>query len=239
MTLSGTGSFDDSNHYLDRTENIYGFDVYDEHNEKIGKVVKAETVESELPPHLVIDIGSWLTSRQVLLPLCTYRVNPKARRIDVDGLSREEVNRLPTYLIPAQIEDSYGALETSASLDSEVALEAPAVRERYIPVVPVETPQLPQEPPTLTATPNEMVTPSESSPKIVGEEIIPLLAERVIVDRYKRKSGEVVVRKVIETEIIEVVVRREKLIVEQVSPEYKELAVIDLGRTSVEETPPS
>jgi stress response protein YsnF len=55
-----------------------------------------------------------------------------------------------------------------------------------------------------------------------------------VVDRQKRKAGEVVVRKVIETEVVEVLVRREKLIVEQVSPAYKELAVIDLGETSTE-----
>jgi stress response protein YsnF len=69
---------------------------------------------------------------------------------------------------------------------------------------------------------------------VSAQEVIPLLSERVVVDRQKRKAGEVVVRKVIETEVIEVLVRREKLIVEQVSPAYKELAVIDLGETSTE-----
>jgi stress response protein YsnF len=58
---------------------------------------------------------------------------------------------------------------------------------------------------------------------------IPLREERLVVNRHKRKVGEVVVRKVIETRIIEVPVRREKLIVEQVSPEYKKLTEISLG----------
>lgn len=56
-----------------------------------------------------------------------------------------------------------------------------------------------------------------------------LLEERLIANIDRRKVGEVVVRKKVETEIIEIPIRREKLIVEQVSPEYKQIAVIDLG----------
>ena len=51
----------------------------------------------------------------------------------------------------------------------------------------------------------------------------------------QRKVGEVIVRKEIETRMvqIEVPVRYEKLIVEQVSPEHKQLAEIDLGQEVV------
>jgi Domain of unknown function (DUF2382) len=66
---------------------------------------------------------------------------------------------------------------------------------------------------------------------IVVETVIPLLEERLIVDLTRRKSGDIVVRKEIETHLlqVQVPVRREKLIVEQVSPEYKLIAEIDLG----------
>jgi stress response protein YsnF len=63
---------------------------------------------------------------------------------------------------------------------------------------------------------------------------IPLLAERLVIDRHKRKTGEVVVRKAVVTEVIEVLVRREKLIVEQVEPEFRQLAEIDLGERNYE-----
>jgi stress response protein YsnF len=63
-----------------------------------------------------------------------------------------------------------------------------------------------------------------------------LLEERLVVGIQRRKVGEVVVRKEIETRIVEVPIRREKLIVEQVSPEFKQLAVIDLGQSSATET---
>lgn len=69
----------------------------------------------------------------------------------------------------------------------------------------------------------------------VEEEIIRLLGERLVVDRSKRKIGEVIVRKEIETRMIQVPVRHERLIVEQVSPERKQLAEIDLGLAEISE----
>ncbi|AFY32880.1 DUF2382 domain-containing protein [Calothrix sp. PCC 7507] len=61
------------------------------------------------------------------------------------------------------------------------------------------------------------------------EEIIKLLEERLVVNLNQQKIGDVIVRKVIETRMVQVPVRREKLIVEQISPENKQLAEIDLG----------
>jgi sporulation protein YlmC with PRC-barrel domain len=70
------------------------------------------------------------------------------------------------------------------------------------------------------------------------EEVFRLLEERLVVDSSKRKVGEVIVRKEIETRMVTIPVRRERLIVEQVSPERKELANIDLGE-QVESDKPS
>lgn len=69
--------------------------------------------------------------------------------------------------------------------------------------------------------------------EVVEEEIIRLLEEKLVVERSKQKVGEVVVRKEIETRLVQVPVKREKLIVEQVSPERKQLAEIDLGQGEV------
>ncbi|WP_235526458.1 YsnF/AvaK domain-containing protein [Nostoc piscinale] len=61
------------------------------------------------------------------------------------------------------------------------------------------------------------------------ENIVRLLEEQLVVDTNIHKIGEVIVRKEIETRIVQVPVRREKLIVEQVSPQQKQLAEIDLA----------
>ncbi|MBW4424810.1 MAG: YsnF/AvaK domain-containing protein [Nostoc desertorum CM1-VF14] len=65
------------------------------------------------------------------------------------------------------------------------------------------------------------------------EQIIRLLEERLVVESSKRKIGEVIVRKQVETRMIQVPIRREKLIVEQISPEHKQLAEIDLGQEEI------
>lgn len=77
---------------------------------------------------------------------------------------------------------------------------------------------------------NSFVTP-EPNGQGGATETVRLLEEQLTVNREKRKLGEVIVRKEIETRIVEVPVRREKLIVEQVGTEAKQLASIDLGET--------
>lgn len=57
------------------------------------------------------------------------------------------------------------------------------------------------------------------STKFVEEATIPLKAERLVIERERKKVGEVVVRKEVETEYIQVPVKREKLIIEQVGEE--------------------
>jgi uncharacterized protein (TIGR02271 family) len=80
-------------------------------------------------------------------------------------------------------------------------------------------------------TPPEPVITSEPNGQRGATETIRLLEEQLTVNREKRKLGEVIVRKEIETRIVEVPVRREKLIIEQVGSEAKQLASIDLGET--------
>jgi Domain of unknown function (DUF2382) len=100
------------------------------------------------------------------------------------------------------------------------------------PVVPVAAPAREQLPEL-----KDMLR--EDSTSVVSETIIPLLEERLVVDFHRRKIGEVVVRKEIDIYIVEVPVRRERLIVEQVSPKYEQLAVVDLGSTYVGAIKPS
>ncbi len=75
-------------------------------------------------------------------------------------------------------------------------------------------------------------TKVDSTSNILTQESFSLLEERLMVELTQRKIGEIVIRKEIETQLVsvQVPVRREKLIVEQVSPAYKLLAEIDLGQ---------
>lgn len=68
---------------------------------------------------------------------------------------------------------------------------------------------------------------------IVDREVIRLLEERLVINRSKRKVGEVIVRKEIETRMVQVPIQWEKLIVEQVGDDPKVLAEIDLGEGNI------
>ncbi|MFB2970558.1 YsnF/AvaK domain-containing protein [Aerosakkonema sp. BLCC-F183] len=86
----------------------------------------------------------------------------------------------------------------------------------------------------LESSENEDISPADSEMSdVVEEEVIRLLEERLVVNLNKRKVGEVIVRKEIETRMVEVPVQYEKLIVEQVSPSPKVLAEIDLGQGEI------
>jgi hypothetical protein len=82
----------------------------------------------------------------------------------------------------------------------------------------------------MTSQPNSLLSSEEID--LTPEQAIRLLEERLIVRTDKRKVGEIVVRKEVEIRMIEVPIRREKLIVEQVQPTYERLAEIDLGKTT-------
>jgi uncharacterized protein (TIGR02271 family) len=74
-----------------------------------------------------------------------------------------------------------------------------------------------------------------SNSSILDEATIRLLEERLKVKRNSKKVGEVVVRKVVETKTVEVPVRQEKLIVEQIQGDQTEnLAEIDLSSGTIE-----
>lgn len=84
----------------------------------------------------------------------------------------------------------------------------------------------------------EAIAPSEFAelmaiPETVEQKEITLLEERLVVNRGKRKVGEVIVRKEVETRMVEVPVRREKLIIERVGEVPERLAEIDLGEGQV------
>ncbi|MEG4498971.1 DUF2382 domain-containing protein [Microcoleus sp. F10-C6] len=80
---------------------------------------------------------------------------------------------------------------------------------------------------------DENLETNEEELDIVDREVIRLLEERLVINRSKRKVGEVIVRKEIETRMVQVPIQREKLIVEQVGEDPKVLAEIDLGEGNI------
>ena len=270
MALYRINDFDPQYQNQAGSDRLDNFDVYTDRNERIGRVVDALLDQTGNFRYLVVDLGSWLSGKQVLVPVGRSEVDSRARRIYVSGLSRAQAADLPAYHSSTPVDTQYEQqvrtvyrtrlLEESAPLESSAALEGPRVVRRApaTPAPPVQ-PTVPaasqpdpdlyayQQDPDLyelnerrhqpfldyqerlRATRRQPTAPGPvPDQRVVSQETIPLREERLIVDRQRRKVGEVVVRKEIQTEIIEVPVQREKLIVEEVGAEPKQLAEIDL-----------
>lgn len=133
------------------------------------------------------------------------------------NLTAKQADTLPEYVrIETETAENSESFSSSASEVSAATYEPGTQLD-----VSRDVPENPFSPEDLRA------------PEKVAEEAIRLLEERLVVDRTKQKVGDVIVRKEVETRMVEVPVRREKLIVEQVTPERKQLAEIDLGQGEI------
>ena len=153
------------------------------------------------------------------------KVDTPNRVLFVD-LTQTELNQLPVYQPSVQDvqEVSEPLVTQSATQVSHGSLED---SETPLPKPESLTTEHPEE------LNNQSMTDHSELGEVVEEEIVRLLEERLVINRSKRKVGEVVVRKEIETRIVEVPVQREKLIIEQVGAETIQLAEIDLGHGEV------
>jgi len=153
------------------------------------------------------------------------KVDTPNRVLFVD-LTQTELNQLPVYQPSVQDvqEVSEPLVTQSATQVSHGSLED---SETPLPKPESLTTEHPEE------LNNQSMTDHSELGEVVEEEIVRLLEERLVINRSKRKIGEVVVRKEIETRIVEVPVQREKLIIEQVGAETIQLAEIDLGHGEV------
>jgi stress response protein YsnF len=145
---------------------------------------------------------------------------------------------------------TYAPLEASAPLETSAPLDVPhpdkEVQRVVVPETTVSRPAPVQpsvQPPiaqpiqqsTIAPAPAGEVlatppVPARTPARIAQEEKIQLLEERLVVNARKRKVGDVIMRKEVVTEMVQVPVRREKLIVEQLSPERRQLVEVDLSQ---------
>ncbi|WP_334857610.1 YsnF/AvaK domain-containing protein [Nostoc sp.] len=205
----------------DLRNKVNNFTVFDRQGQLVG-VVHDLIVDTNRRLNLVIsnqasqetlEYGQMLANKHPsLFRLQSQRIkkiDKPTKSVFID-LNKSEIEYMPEYLETETPGDSYGQ-------------PAPYVP----PLSDNSTEQLVKD--QTTNSPVEGINLEEVS----EEQIIRLLEERLFVKNSKRKVGEVIVRKVIETRMVQVPVRRERLIVEQISPEHKQLAEIDLGEEEI------
>jgi stress response protein YsnF len=198
---------------------LRNFVVLDRHGLLLGKV-KDLILDANRQLNLVVSEPANAQGPRIFLLMSKLiqKIDPPNKSVFVDMI-KPEIEQLPDYGVPETVDT---LPQTPQISQADIMEDATG----YINPVAQVSDDLEQD---------ESREPNSNS-QVLEEEIIRLLGERLVVETSKQKVGEVIVRKEIATRMVQVPIRREVLIVEQISPERKQLAEIDLGIDLGQET---
>lgn len=225
---------------LEKLKNkLKNFSVLDNLGHIVGKV-KTVHLDSASQLNLVISEEDMAGSRPFLLrSKHIQQVDYPTQSVVLD-ISKTEIQQLPHYK-----RSQTPTTEPTSRQTTDFTQVPTSELNSYTEQMP--TPMEADD--NLASSENTDSLEYSTTSDVVEEEVIRLLEERLLVNLNKRKVGEVIVRKQIETRMVEVPVQYEKLIVEQVGPEPKTLAEIDLtapeiptlqaNQTAIADAPPT
>jgi stress response protein YsnF len=200
---------------------LKNFSVMDKVGHLMG-VVKDIHLDKSRQLNLVIsEADAYSKPRFFLLRSSHIQNVDSPQKIILVDISKTEIDELPEYQPSQTPKADVAAQPVSSSIPETKKVES-NIPEISASTSPRNGLEFQQE--------DEMLGDDSEPLDGVEDEVIRLLEERLVVDVKKHKMGEVIVRKEIETRMVQVPVRREILIVEQVGSERKQLAQIDLGQ---------
>ena len=215
-------------------QRLKNFAVVDRQGERLGEVKDIILDTNSQLNLVVVRLGNNLNPQQFLLiSKLIKKIEPANKTvlvIDSDKLT------FPEYTAPETPNEDLADLNNSnpdTSGDSDRIDVTSNAIEDIVQSTPVfETNNMQNE------VQSGINIQSSQQQVVLDEDIIRLLEERVVVERGKRKIGEVIVRKEVGTRMVQVPVRYEKLIVEEVGSEPRQLAEIDLSLAPVSQDVP-
>ncbi len=216
-------------------EDIKGLDVYaGNSDEKIGTIDTVLLDETGRFRYFVVDTGSWIFGKKVLLPIALSRLDLNGRRVYATGLrSKDQVENLPRYEhgmavdydYEEQVRGIYRTPTVEASAPVEASLPLDAAARTYMAVeTPVSTPHPVSSQPSNAAYDRDSYTydrePALYQMNERDHQQLRLYEERLVADKTRRKAGEVAIGKRVETETVrlEVPVEKERVIIERITP---------------------
>ncbi|MBR8837175.1 MAG: DUF2382 domain-containing protein [Stigonema ocellatum SAG 48.90 = DSM 106950] len=184
-------------------EDVKALSLYTEGGERVGSIADALVDVEGRFRYLVIETEFNSTGKKILLPIGLSRIDYNAKRVYVDGLSKQQVERLPEY-------------KESMTVDYDYEEQ---VRRAYRPVSSDVTHN--------RDTYNYQQEPSLYNLDEQKHETFKLYEERLIASKNRVKTGEVTLGKHIETETARVAVpiEKERVVIERVTPKGAEALV--------------
>ena len=192
-------------------QDIIGYDLY-AGKDKIGSVDDLLVDDGGKIRYLIINTGTWILGKKVLLPIGQSRIDYKGHRITAEALTRSQAESLPQYdgTMPVdydyeeQVRNVYRpatagttAVKTAAPLDGNAAAMG-YDRDSY----------------------NYDRDSSLYDLDDTNHQSLKLYQERLIANKTRAKTGEVAVGKRVETETakVSVPIEKERVVIERTSP---------------------
>ncbi|MBE9197569.1 MULTISPECIES: DUF2382 domain-containing protein [unclassified Nodularia (in: cyanobacteria)] len=177
-------------------DDVKTLELYTEGGVRVGSVADALLDQDGRFRYLVIDTSFDSISKKILLPIGLSHINYPAKRVYVDGLSKEQVEHLPEYQESMTVDEDYEkqvghVFRPHSRYESDD--RQTSIYER--------------EPDLYTL--NEQY-----------HQTLRLYEERLIANKHRVKTGEVSVGKHIETQTarVTVPVKKERVLIERVPP---------------------
>lgn len=224
MPLHKIRDFDPNYRTYFEDQDVIGYDLYASAN-KVGSVDDLLVDDTGKIRYLIVNTGVWILGKKVLLPIGRSRIDYSSHRIVVEGLTQTQVEALPSYdgNMPVdyeheeQVRDVYRPMGTgSAVVDTAVDTATPLDYDR-------DTYAYDRDPALYDLDDR-------------AHQNLRLYEERLIANKTRAKTGEVVVGKRVETETTKVSVPldKERVVIERMTPTGAGTAVTP-GATAFQE----
>ncbi len=195
MPLHKLANFEPNYQEVFGGDDVKALELYTQGGVRVGSVADALVDDDGRFRYLVIDTSFDSSRKRILLPIGLAHIHYAEKRVYVDGLSKEQVERLPEYRENIVVDQDYeeNVRNVYRSPNSNFAYN----RETY----------------------------NYQEPDLYGlneqkHQTIKLYEERLIAHKNRVKAGEVTVGKHIETETAQVSVplQKERVVIERVTP---------------------
>ncbi len=206
-------------------EDIKGLDVYaGKSDDKIGSIENVLVDEQGRFRYFVIDTGFWIFGKKVLLPVGKCHIDPKAKRINAIGIvNKKQIEDLPEYH-DSKTPDRKHEEQVRQTYHSQVmkSLEEPNVIAPFNSVSQAieSSVSADHSPQGNRSTYDYQQHPSLYDLDPDNHQTLKLYEERLVTDKKRRQTGEVVIAKHIETETasVSLPLEKDRIIIERSTP---------------------
>ncbi len=203
-------------------QDIIGYDLY-AGKDKIGSVDDLLVDDTGKIRYLIINTGTWILGKKVLLPIGRSRIDYKAHRISAEGLTRAQAEALPQYdgNMPVDYEHEEQVRNVYRPMNAgTTALENSAPLENDMAAVGYDRD-------TYSYDRDSSLYNLDDT----NHQSLKLYEERLIANKTRAKTGEVAVGKRVETESakVSVPIEKERVVIERTAGASKAVTPGDMA----------